>query len=279
LLAILLQSWNGGSRYQRIGPGKCVFTFLVSFNTISDAHVKQLWVDRSHWLSLHQKSLKDKNIEDYRSIRIRIKTDQDDWHFLSADHKDSTWSPSNMVLQLPSIPNLGRCAAHPGLMTEIKEQTLLSFEYRAGSQINFALQLPILPDVQLFDSKGAFKSRLLVFVGDKSEENWAARLKQVLDRLPNARDTTPRWSIQASVTTRRVFNQLITTLEITDTKKVRDPDLVVWALLPFKRRNDFESKIERVKEEWQRLNGALFPGETQDIEKLSEVLRTWRIIK
>jgi hypothetical protein len=279
LLAILLQSWNGGSRYQRIGPGKCVFTFLVNFSTMSDVHVEQLWVDRWHWLPLHRKSLKDKNIEDYRSIRIRIKTNQDDWHFLSADHKDSTWSPSNMVLQLQSILNLGRCAAHLGLIIGIKEQILLSFEYRTGSQINFAFQLPMLPDVQLFDSRGAFESRLLVFVGDKSEENWAARFKQVLDRLPNARDTTPCWSIQASVTTRRVFNQLITTLEITDTKNVRDSDLVVGALMPLKCRDDFESEIERVKEEWQRLNGALFPGETQDIGKLLKVLRTWEIIK
>ncbi|CAI9632917.1 unnamed protein product [Alternaria burnsii] len=107
-------------------------------------------------------------------------------------------------------------------MTEDGDRYLLSFKYRTGAQINFVLELPNLPVVQSPAGGELDKSRIVVFVGDERDEDWTAHLKQMWDKVGNAESSTPGWALQASITTRRVFNQLISTLDIINTESLAD---------------------------------------------------------
>ncbi|KAH8643571.1 hypothetical protein IG631_01034 [Alternaria alternata] len=218
LLAILLYSWSGGSHYYHIGLGEQTFTFLVDVDLVKDAYVERLWVEGSKGLYLFQQFMTDRDVKDYRSIKVRIEPDQDDWCFTTATPKEAIWSSSDMVLRY--VTNQTKTYLFD--MTEDRDRFMLSFNYRTGAQINFVLELPNLPVVQSPTGGDLEKSRIVVFVGDERDEDLAVHLKQMWDKVGNAESSTPEWILQASITTRRVFNQLISTLDITNTKRVAD---------------------------------------------------------
>ncbi|CAN9130226.1 unnamed protein product [Alternaria alternata] len=244
LLGILLYSWNGSNRYHRISLRRQIFTFLVNTALIGDYHVERLWIEGFE----KAKSLGKQDMKDYRSIRIRIKTDQDDWCFTTATPKEATWSATDMVL---------RCSLHLFDKRKAQDHVLLSSKYRTCAQINFALGLPTLLALQSPAGGELDKSRIVVFVGDQSDEDWALRLKQMWDEIDNAENSTPKWTIQASITTRRVFNQLMSTLEITDTESALDHDKLREAIWFIRSQGKRLSAIDRIDREWRRMRHAL----------------------
>lgn len=293
LLAILLQCWNSGNHYQRISPGRGVFTFLVNISFTKDLRVHRLWVHGSNWLTSHQKSLSDKQVKDYRSIRLRIRPNQDDWCFSSSEPKDATWSSSDMLLEVPSMPRHyasydAEAASHsdfwqynnyisrnstgeghrkykqvlhesdPESRKGFQDKVLLSLQHHTGAQINFALVLPVTPDMLSCGGDDVFNSGVMVFAGDERDVDWVVRLEKAWNR---ASPTSRVGSIRASVTTRRVFNQLISTLEIEDTKG--DPNLNhLEREARFYRNLGDKYERKRVQEEWRKLHDALTPVPT-----------------
>lgn len=293
LLAILLQCWNSGNHYQRISPGRGVFTFLVNISFTKDLRVHRLWVHGSNWLTSHQKSLSDKQVKDYRSIRLRIRPNQDDWCFSSSEPKDATWSSSDMLLEVPSMPRHyasydAEAASHsdfwqynnyisrnstgeghrkykqvlhesdPESRKGFQDKVLLSLQHHTGAQINFALVLPVTPDMLSCGGDDVFNSGVMVFAGDERDVDWVVRLEKAWNR---ASPTSRVGSIRASVTTRRVFNQLISTLEIEDTKG--DPNLNhLEREARFSRNLGDKYERKRVQEEWRKLHDALMPVPT-----------------
>ncbi|KAB2102383.1 hypothetical protein AG0111_0g9246 [Alternaria gaisen] len=294
LLAILLQCWNSGNHYQRISPGRGVFTFLVNISFTKDLRTHRLWVHGSNWLTSHQKPLSDKQVKDYRSIRLRIRPNQDDWCFSSSEPKDATWSSSDMLLKVPSMPRHyasydAEAASHshfwqyhryisrnftgegyrkykqvlhqsdPESRKGFQDKVLLSLQYHTGAQINFALVLPVTPDMLSCGGDDIFNSsEVMVFAGDERDEDWIVRLEKAWN---GASPTSRVGSIRASVTTRRVFNQLTSTLEIEDTKGNANLNHLEREARFYRNLGDkYERK--RVQEEWRRLNDALTPVPT-----------------
>jgi hypothetical protein len=202
LLAILLRSWTTGNRFERASPGHDVFTFLVDFNSICSAQIEQIWVDNRWWVARYQDPTRSQGYVS-RNIQVRVKVDPEKWSSASATPEDARWSAKDMVLQLPS---------RMGHVMEL-DQILISFKYVTASQINFALELPTLLDTQCTDEDDAPRDRILVFAGHEGEEDWKTRLGEVLLDLRKAASITPPWTIKATITTRRIFNQLISVLE------------------------------------------------------------------
>ncbi|CAN9130955.1 unnamed protein product [Alternaria alternata] len=282
-----------GNHYQRISPGRGVFTFLVNISFTKDLRVHRLWVHGSNWLTSHQKSLSDKQVKDYRSIRLRIRPNQDDWCFSSSEPKDATWSSSDMLLEVPSMPRHyasydAEAASHsdfwqynnyisrnstgeghrkykqvlhesdPESRKGFQDKVLLSLQHHTGAQINFALVLPVTPDMLSCGGDDVFNSGVMVFAGDERDVDWVVRLEKAWNR---ASPTSRVGSIRASVTTRRVFNQLISTLEIEDTKG--DPNLNhLEREARFYRNLGDKYERKRVQEEWRKLHDALTPVPT-----------------
>jgi hypothetical protein len=253
LLAILLYSWSGGSRYYRIGLGGQTYTFLVDVDLIKDAYVERLWVEGSKGLHLLDQPMADRNVKDYTSIKVRIEPNQDDWCFTTATPKEAIWSSSDMVLRYVT----NRPTAHLFGGTDSGDRFLLSFKYCTDAQINFVLELPNLSVVQSPAGGELDRSRIVVFVGNERDEDWALRLKQMWDEIDNAENSTPKWTIQASITTRRVFNQLISTLEITDTESALDHDKLREAIWFIRSQGKRLSAIDRIDREWRRMRHAL----------------------
>ncbi|CAN9270779.1 unnamed protein product [Alternaria alternata] len=293
LNAILLQCWNSGNHYQRTSPGRGVFTFLVNISFTKDLRTHRLWVHGSNWLTSRQKSLSDKQVKDYRSIRLQIRPSQDDWSFSSSEPKDATWSSSDMLLKVPSMPRHyasydAEAASHshfwkynrymsrnvtgegyrkykqvlhqsdPESRKGFQDKVLLSLQHHTGAQINFALVLPVTPDMLSCGGDDVFNSGVMVFAGDERDVDWIVRLEKAWNR---ASPTSRVGSIRASVTTRRVFNQLISTLEIEDTKG--DPNLNhLEREARFSRNLGDKYERKRVQEEWRKLHDALMPVPT-----------------
>jgi hypothetical protein len=253
LLAVLLYSWSGGSRYYRIGLKEETFTFLVGVDLVKDAYVERLWVEGSKGLKLLQQVMTDLEVHDYRSIKVRIEPNQNDWCFITATPKEAIWSSSDMVLRYVT----NRPTTHLFGGTNNGDRFLLSFKYCTNAQINFVLELPNLPVVQSPAGGELDRSRIVVFVGDERDEDWAEHLKQMWDEVGNAESSTPGWTLQASVTTRRVFNQLISTLDIANTKSLADYNNYIGEL-DLSQGKDL-SNYMRSREELFRMSNALHP--------------------
>ncbi|CAN9108037.1 unnamed protein product [Alternaria alternata] len=166
-----------------------IFTFLVNTALIGDYHVERLWIEGFE----KAKSLGKQDMKDYRSIRIRIKTDQDDWCFTTATPKEATWSATDMVL---------RYSLHLFDKRKAQDHVLLSSKYRTCAQINFALGLPTLLALQSPAGGELDKSRIVVFVGDQSDEDWALRLKQMWDEIDNAENKNGEGCVMRSMLAR-----------------------------------------------------------------------------
>ena len=272
LLAILLYSWSGGSRYYRIGLGGQTFTFLVDVNLVKDAYVERLWVEGSKGLYLPSQPMTDRNVKDYRSIKVRIEPNQDDWCFTIATPKEAIWSSSDMVLRY--VTNRPKTHLFGG--TDNGDRFLLSFKYCTDAQINFVLELPNLPVVQSPAGGELDRSRIVVFVGDERDEDWAEHLKQMWDEVGNAESSTPGWTLQASVTTRRVFNQLISTLDITNTKSLADYNNYIGEL-DLSQGKDL-SNYTRSREELFRMSNAPHPCPKGGANMPVFLERPWRML-
>ncbi|CAN9130426.1 unnamed protein product [Alternaria alternata] len=151
----------------------------------------KLYMDESRFEKA--KSLGKQDMKDYRSIRIRIKTDQDDWCFTTATPKEATWSATDMVL---------RYSLHLFDKRKAQDHVLLSSKYRTCAQINFALGLPTLLALQSPAGGELDKSRIVVFVGDQSDEDWALRLKQMWDEIDNAENKNGEGCVMRSMLAR-----------------------------------------------------------------------------
>lgn len=139
-----------------------------------------------------------------------------------------------------------------------QDKALLSLQHHTGAQINFALVLPVTPDMLSCGGDDVFNSGVMVFAGDERDVDWIVRLEKAWNR---ASPTSRVGSIRASVTTRRVFNQLISTLEIEDTKG--DPNLNhLEREARFSRNLGDKYERKRVQEEWRKLHDALMPVPT-----------------
>ncbi|CAN9130789.1 unnamed protein product [Alternaria alternata] len=151
----------------------------------------KLYMDESRFEKA--KSLGKQDMKDYRSIRIRIKTDQDDWCITTATPKEATWSATDMVL---------RYSLHLFDKRKAQDHVLLSSKYRTCAQINFALGLPTLLALQSPAGGELDKSRIVVFVGDQSDEDWALRLKQMWDEIDNAENKNGEGCVMRSMLAR-----------------------------------------------------------------------------
>lgn len=214
-LGILLRSWTSGNRFERVSPGQGTFTFLVDFNAMYTARAVQLWVDNSWWVA---RSRDPDRIQGHlsRSIFVRIKVNPERYEFASALPSTACWNAQDSVLQLHDRMGGG---------TDIDRVTI-TFRYSTGSYINIALRLPTRLNAHSVQVDNVSRDRIQIFAGHVREQDRDDWLEQRLDpELWDASNHTPAWSIGASIRTHRVFNQLISVLEIGDVQGLMDKAL------------------------------------------------------
>ena len=59
-----------------------------------------------------------------------------------------------------------------------QDKVLLSLQHHTGAQINFALVLPVTPDMLSCGGDDVFNSGVMVFAGDERDVDWIVRLEK-----------------------------------------------------------------------------------------------------
>lgn len=217
LLAILLRAWTAGNRFERTSLGQGIFTFLVDFAVINAARTEQLWVDDRWWVSRYQDPIRSQG-HFSRSIQVRINVDADAYSFASALPSTCRWTDELSVLQYHDAT---------GILND-GDTVVVCFKYKTTSHINVALRLFNMSETGLITSpKDESWDRIVIFAGSPQDHDWNERYEKITEYdLPEATEKTPPWTIQASISTRRIFNQLISTLEINGADTLENPCLI-----------------------------------------------------